>query len=88
MHPLDETISAESLARSVAHPDGLARGCPAHARRSLFLNQADTPERYAEAKRVAVSLAASPGNTVETVVIGRLLPQPEIAEVVSFESAA
>jgi probable selenium-dependent hydroxylase accessory protein YqeC len=81
---LGSPISADSLARSVAHPDGLARGCPVHARRTMFLNQADTPERCAEAKRVAECLAASPGNTVETVVIGRLLPRPEIAEVVSF----
>lgn len=85
---LGSPISAESLARCVAHPEGLARGCPAHARRTLFLNQADTPERKTEAKRVAECLALSPGNRVETVVIGRLLPQPEIAEVVSFASAA
>ena len=81
---MNSPITAESLARCVAHADGLARGCPADARRLLFLNQADTPQRRAEAKRVAERLAASPGNTVETVVIGRLLPRPEIAEVVSF----
>lgn len=81
---LGSPISAESLARCVAHPEGLARGCPAHARRTLFLNQADTPERKTEAKRVAECLALSPGNRVETVVIGRLLPQPEIAEILSF----
>ena len=85
---LAEPISAESLARCVVHADGLARGCPPDARRVLLLNQADTPVRYAEAKRVAECLAASPGNTVETAVIGCLLPQPEIAEVVSFASAA
>jgi len=81
-------ISGESLARCVAHPEGLARGCPAHAHRTLFLNQADTPERYAEAKRVAEYLAVLPSNTVKAVVIGRLLPLPDIAEVVSFGSAA
>jgi len=85
---LGSPISAESLARSVAHPDGLARGCPTHARRTLFLNQADTPERYAEAKRVADFLGTAHGNMVERVVIGCLLPRPEIAEVVSFASAA
>jgi probable selenium-dependent hydroxylase accessory protein YqeC len=82
---MDAPITAESLARCVAHPDGLARGCPAHARKTLFLNQADTPARRIQAKRVAECLAASPGNTVETVVIGCLLPRPEIAEVVSFQ---
>ena len=85
---LGSPISAESLARCVVHPDGLARGCPANARRLLFLNQADTPQRRAEAKRVADFLGAAHGNTVERVVIGCLLPRPEIAEVVSFASAA
>jgi probable selenium-dependent hydroxylase accessory protein YqeC len=80
---LGSPISAESLARCVGHPDGLARGCPANARRVLFLNQAETPQRLVEAKKVVNCLAASPGKTVETIVIGRLRPQPEIAEVVS-----
>lgn len=73
-------VSAESLARCVAHADGLTRGCPAGARRVLFLNQADTPARREQAERVAECLSASPGNTVDAVVIGRLLPGPWIAE--------
>ena len=85
---LGEPISAESLAHCVAHPDGLGRGCPAHARRTLFLNQTDTPERHAEARQVVEFLTALPDNKVEMVVIGRLLPQPEIAEVVSIAPAA
>jgi len=84
---LGSPITAESLARCVAHTDGLARGCPARARKMLFLNQADTPERCAEAKRVAECLAASPDNTVEAVVIGRLLPHADIAEVVSCQGS-
>ena len=79
---LGSPISAESLARSVAHPDGLARGCPAGARRVLFLNQADTLQRRSTAKRVAEFLAATAAKTVERVVIGCLLPLPEIVEVV------
>jgi probable selenium-dependent hydroxylase accessory protein YqeC len=82
---LGAPVSAESLARSVIHPDGLARGCPANARTILFLNQADTPERRAEAKQVAAFLAMAPTNTVERVVIGCLLPQPDIAEIVLFQ---
>jgi len=81
---LGSPITAESLARCVAHPEGLARGCPAHARRMLFLNQADAPQRRAEAKRVAEHLTAASANPVERVVIGYLLPQPDISEVVSL----
>jgi probable selenium-dependent hydroxylase accessory protein YqeC len=81
---LGEPISAESLARCVAHADGLARGCPADARRVLLLNQADTPARRSEAKRVAACLAAAPGLRLDRVVIACLLPMPAIAEVVSM----
>lgn len=81
---LGSPITAESLARCVAHPEGLARGCPTHARRMLFLNQADTPQRRAEAKRVAEHLRAASANPVERVLIGYLLPQPDISEVVSL----
>ena len=84
---LGSPVTAESLARCVTHSDGLARGCPKNARRILFLNQADTPERRAEAKRVIEILAAARENTVERVITGWLLPQPEIVEVVSFASA-
>jgi probable selenium-dependent hydroxylase accessory protein YqeC len=84
---LGAPVSAESLARSVIHPDGLTRGCPANARTILFLNQADTPARRSEAKRVARFLATAPTNTVERVVIGCLLPQPDIAEIVSFQGS-
>ena len=82
---LGAPVSAESLARSVIHPCGLARGCPANTRAILFLNQADTPQRRAEAKRVAGFLATAPTHPVERVVIGCLLPQPDIAEIVSFQ---
>lgn len=81
---LGEPISPESLARCVAHPDGLARGGPAEACRILFLNQADTPSRRAEARRVAEYLAETQANPIERAVIGCLLPIPDVTEVVSF----
>ena len=81
---LGSPISAESLARCVAHTDGLARGCPANARKVLCLNQADTPQRRADAKKVAECLAAATGHRLGRVVIGCLLPLPDIAEVIPF----
>ncbi len=83
---LGAPVSAESLARCVIHPDGFARGCPADARRILFLNQADTPERRAEAKRIAELIAISPNNTLERVAAACLLPQPVMFEIVLFPS--
>lgn len=81
---LGAPVSAESLARSVIHPEGLARGRPAKAQTILFLNQVDTPERRAEAVRVAQFLAIAPENPVDRVVIACLLPQPDVAAIARF----
>jgi probable selenium-dependent hydroxylase accessory protein YqeC len=81
---LGAPVSAESLVRIIIHPEGLARGCPAIAQKILFLNQADSLERCAEATRVTGFLAKAPMNTVERAVIGCLLPQPRIADIISF----
>ena len=84
---LGAPVSAESLARVVLHPEGLARGCPAKARKLLFLNQADTPERCAEAARVVGFLSTAPAHTVDRVVIACLLPRPAIAGVVPLRGS-
>jgi probable selenium-dependent hydroxylase accessory protein YqeC len=85
--PAGALVTAESLARCVAHPDGLARGSPESARRILFLNQADTPERRIGAMQVADSLVSMPGCRLERIVIGWLLPEPAVADVVSFPAS-
>lgn len=85
---LGAPVSAESLARCVIHPDGLARGRPAKAQTILFLNQADTPERRAGAERIAELLALAPANPVERVVIGSLLPKSNIARIIKFQEQA
>ncbi len=79
-----DPVTPESLARVVVHPDGLARGT--QARRVLFLNQADTPERLAAARRVLDSLPLHGGRVPERAVIGRLHPKPDICELREFAS--
>ena len=74
-------VTPESLARVVAHPEGLARGCPEHARRVLFFNRADTPQRRAAAKQAAEFLASAPAHGLKLAVSGYLLPDPAISDV-------
>ncbi len=82
-------VTPESVAAVAVHPDGLTRGAPSRARRVLFLNQADTPEREATGRRIADLLsrahefAATPHPPVclERVVIGRLLPSAAVVEI-------
>lgn len=66
-----QPVTPESVARMAGHPEGFARGAPAAARRVLFLNQADSPERLDWARVIMAAVAVR-------AVAGRLLPQPEI----------
>ena len=42
--PLNELITSDALVRVLTHPNGGLKNIPSHARRIVFLNQADTPE--------------------------------------------
>ncbi len=81
---LGSAVTAESLARVVVHAEGLTRGCPATARKVLFLNRADSPERLVAAKQVIGFLNATTARRPDRIVSGYLLPEPNIAEVVPF----
>ncbi len=73
-------VTPESLARVVAHPQGLARGCPPRAGRLLYLNRADTPERRAAAKQAVDALAGAPAHKLKLAVSGCLLPETAIVD--------
>ena len=85
---LGAPVSAESLARTLSHPQGLTRNCPAAARSLLFLNQVDSPARHAQARRVAACLAQAGTDRIQRVAIARLLPQPEIVEIINMKYIA
>jgi probable selenium-dependent hydroxylase accessory protein YqeC len=74
-----QPVGAESLARAVVHPDGLAKGCPDEAQLVLFLNQADKPQRLKAAERVIELLPTLAGRCPGRAVAGWLLPEPGIA---------
>ena len=76
---LGAPVSAESLAQMVIDDNGLAKGCPAHAARTVFLNRADHPARLLAARTVAQILAAAPARRPARVTAGWLLPAPAIA---------
>jgi probable selenium-dependent hydroxylase accessory protein YqeC len=51
-----DPVTPGSLARVIAHPDGLMRQAPPQARRIVFLNQADGPDQAAMADKVIDAL--------------------------------
>jgi probable selenium-dependent hydroxylase accessory protein YqeC len=72
--PPGRPVTPDSLARIIAHPDGLMRGAPPLARRLVFLNQADTPERLAQAQAVLDGLHAIHDRPSLQIAIGCLWP--------------
>ncbi len=78
------SVTSESLARVVVHPEGLMRGAPPQARRILFLNQADGQDRLALADIVMHYLPTLGGNVPTCAVVGRLRPEPRIYSVREF----
>ncbi len=63
-----DPVTAQALQKYLNHPEGGLKNIPALARRSVFINQADTPALQAEADLLGGELLASFGS----VVVGAL----------------
>ena len=74
--PIDE----EAIAESLIHPDGIFKDCPPHARRSVFLNQADIAEGTNVGRRIAAALQTRAGTGLSQIVIGQALLMPPVLE--------
>ena len=70
---MGEIITESALARLIAHPLGSFKGAPLHARRFIFLNKADSPERRACGARVAEHLRRTEPPPAEALIIGQAL---------------
>ena len=68
-----EVITESALALLFAHPSGSFKGAPAQARRFIFLNKADSPERCTYGERVAEQLRRMPLPVAEAVIVGQAL---------------
>lgn len=83
-----DTITADAVARAAGHPDGLAKGAPAMARRVLVLNQADAPGHLAAGRAVARRLADTGRSPFARVVLVRLRPAPEVVDTIVLDRRA
>jgi probable selenium-dependent hydroxylase accessory protein YqeC len=68
-----ELITTNALAALFSHPGGAFKGIPSQARRCIFLNKADTPERIEGAAEVAEQLRRNPAPVAETLIVGQAL---------------
>lgn len=68
-----EVITASALASLIAHPCGSFKAAPSQARRYIFLNKADSPERLDYAARVAEQLRKMSPPVAEALIVGQAL---------------
>jgi probable selenium-dependent hydroxylase accessory protein YqeC len=71
--PMGEVITESALARLIAHPHGSFKGAPLYARRFIFLNKADSPERIERGGRLAGHLRRMEFPPAEALIIGQAL---------------
>ena len=80
--PLGEVVTAETIARLILHPSGLATGSPAEARIVPFINKMDlSPDRSA-ARDLAHEILAGEHPRIDRVVLGQARLFPPVAEVI------
>jgi probable selenium-dependent hydroxylase accessory protein YqeC len=77
-------VDAADVAAVLAHPDGGLKGAPAHAKVIVFLNQADDPADFRNARRIAERLPPRPPGRIGRVVAGRLRRAPIALEVIDL----
>jgi len=71
-------ITEASVAAAMVHEQGIMAGCPAHATRCVFLNQADLPGCAEAGRRVAEIIGRTEGQGLTRVVIGSVLSEPAV----------
>lgn len=69
---LGAPVDAESFARVARHEAGLAKGCRACARTTLFLNQVESPQARAAAATIGRLLGAASFSPFDRIVAGSL----------------
>lgn len=72
---IGQSVTAGSVCTALLHPEGIMKGCPAPARRVVFLNKAETPDRLAAGRKIAEMLFAAGRETVTDVLMGSLFDE-------------
>lgn len=78
-----DKVTSHSVAQMLSLQEGMARGCPARARRIVFLNRADSQKNSCKAQKIMRALATLASDRSIHLVAGWLLPDPGIAVISS-----
>ncbi|HUT70581.1 MAG TPA: selenium cofactor biosynthesis protein YqeC [Desulfatiglandales bacterium] len=79
--PLGEVVTADTIARLILHPSGLATGSPAEARIIPFINKVDLVPDLSVARNLAHEILAAKHPRIDRVVLGQARLYPPVAEV-------
>lgn len=81
---LGQKISAEAIASSLTHPQGIFKGRSGRADPFVFLNKAETETELQNGRRVVEVLQATAPDRFKRVLIGSLFKDPPIREFYDF----
>jgi probable selenium-dependent hydroxylase accessory protein YqeC len=68
--PRGRPVTGDSIATALLHEDGIMRGSPSTARRYVYLNKADDPQRLESGRHLAAVLSAKAKGALHGVLIG------------------
>ena len=78
--PLGSPVTVESVVCALLAPDGIFKTSPPNARKVVFCNKADAPDRLAAGEAVAASFPERGGGRIHQVLTGSLSPEPRVVE--------
>ena len=73
-------ITETAIAKLLLDENGIMKGSPAHAKRFVFLNQAESRERLEAGRRVAKIIRSNKTGRLAGVFIGQMLYEPFVRE--------
>ncbi len=77
---IGELITGSSIAKAVCHKNGIMKGCPSSAVKSVFLNKANSPKRVADGQEIARLLMKENKDNPHCIVIGNALSEPRVVD--------
>lgn len=83
---LNSIVDEDAIVSVFTHSKGLFRDASDHAIRVAFLNQADTPEKYAAGQRIAKRLAETASTGLKRIVVGQLQKDSPVLEIQEVRS--
>ncbi len=82
--PVGGNVTPNSLAMMAVHSGGFARTAPDNARRILFINQCEDPERFTYASDAVSHLRKCRGRKPDVVILGSLRPEIRVLQRIRF----